>query len=203
MGNERKTVSVSGALLFDVCIAILNVRTAGSIDLNPFQSLGDKNILIGEGDRRNTALINGEDLLGCSEIVTADLLILLCLAGVDEFIILRIREECRVVAITCGVALHECHRIIVVSAPAGLAYLILSLGYLVVECGVVRSCINIDGYTKLCLPLVLIVFGSDLGLIVGVSLKEGDSECLTLSADFLEHRAPFRKGFHRKPLCPS
>ena len=117
----------------------------------------------------------------------ADFHVRLGLAGIYQLVeTLSIREECGVVAVAGGVALHEGHRIVVVCAPSSLADLVLSFGNLVVEGRVIGSSLDVYNNAELCLPLVLIVLSCNLGLVIRVSLEEGNLEGLACFADLLK-----------------
>lgn len=144
------------------------------------------NVGVREGNRGDTAFINSQDFLSFCEVLAADFHVRLGLAGIYQLVILSIREECGVVAVAGGVALHEGHRIVVVCAPSSLADLVLSFGNLVVEGRVIGSSLDVYNNAEFCLPLVLIVLSCNLGLVISVSLEEGNLEGLACFANLLK-----------------
>ena len=178
--TERQLHCHSGYLLLSkVCISELNGRTACTIDVYALEFRVYNNVGVRESNRGNTTFVNRQDLLSFCKVLTADFHVGLGLACIYQLIILGIGEECRVVSIASGVALHKGHRIVIICAPTGLADLVLSFGNLVVEGRVIGSSLDVYNNAEFCLPLVLIVLSCNLGLVVRVSLKEGNLKSLT------------------------
>ena len=173
-------------LLSKICISELDGRTACAVDVYALKFRVYNNVGVGIGNRGDTAFVNSQDLLSFCEVLTTNFHVGLGLAGIYQLIVLCIREECGVVAVAGGVALHEGHRIVVVCAPTGLADLILSFGNLVVEGRVIGSSLNVYNNAEFGLPLVLIILRYNFGIVVCITLKEGNLEGLAGSANFLK-----------------